>query len=145
MSGNSGTLAQAIVTWGTEIRQAFADTRADFGARFDGVETRLDRVETRLDGVEERLGNVEGRLGAVEERLGTVEGQVSHLRRVVGRVEGKTDQVALTARNIQVRMAGLEQSLLHSQVGNIESNVRMDTFENRITLIEKRLDLRDQD
>lgn len=65
--------------------------------------------------------------------------------RILERVETRLDQAIRALTGVQVRQTALEATLAQGLVQGAGQNARQDDFEARLILIEKRLELRDQD
>jgi hypothetical protein len=77
------------------------------------------------------------------DQMGTLAAATDRNTRVLERVEGTVDRTAEEVRNLLVRMSSLEALVGHVAVGIGALNGRLDGFEGRLVLIEKRLELRD--
>jgi uncharacterized coiled-coil protein SlyX len=62
----------------TEIARR-ADVHA-LGARLDGLETRVGRLETRMDGLDARMDGLETRMGRLEARLDGLDARMGELK-----------------------------------------------------------------
>lgn len=62
-----------------QVLDQLVELRGFLELKFEGIETRLDRVEIRMTAVEGRLTGVETRLDRVEIRLTSVEERLSSL------------------------------------------------------------------
>jgi hypothetical protein len=80
---------------------------------------------------------------ALADRLEVLVTAVDRNTRVLERVETKADRTAEEVRNLSVRMSSLEALVGHIAVGIGALNGRLDGFETRLVLIERRLELRD--
>jgi hypothetical protein len=64
-------------------------------------------------------------------------------RNTLKAIETKADRTAEEVRNLSVRMSSLEALVGHIAVGIGALNGRLDAFETRLVLIERRLERRD--
>ena len=62
-------------------------------ARFDGLEEKVDRLETRFDGLEEKVDRLETRFDSLEVRFDGLEEKVDSLETKSDRIDAKTDRI----------------------------------------------------
>ena len=62
--------------------------RADFNARMDRMEARMDLMDGRMDRMEARMDRIEARMDRMDERMDRIETCLAELGERVSRIEG---------------------------------------------------------
>lgn len=112
--------------------------------RFDGLESRFEKLETRFDGLESRLAVLETRLDRVEARLESLETRVGTLEARLDQSIADTKAMWLEVaaqisdiRQGQHRIEGDMRAMRHATVGTIAVLERAQAaMEDRVARLE---------
>ena len=88
---------------------------ADAKQRFDGIETKIDRLETKVDQIDARIGRVETKVDQLDARVGRLETKVDQIDARLGRVETKVDQLETKVDQLETKVDQLETFAIDAQ------------------------------
>jgi chromosome segregation ATPase len=112
-------------------------------ARFDKMDGRFDAMDARFDKMDGRFDAMDGRFNATDERLDRMEGTINATYRRVERMEIKVDRTADDMADVKVGLIALEQINAAKTVVSATQSNQIARLDSRVSLIERRLELRD--
>ena len=89
------------------------------------------------------LGMLGDRMEQMQSHMEQMHGEQRRLTSILERVEGKVDRVAAELNLVRPRLTAVEQDAAGRDVRTATAHARIDDQEVRLSLIERRLELRD--
>ena len=112
-----------------EMLEMLVEGQRQIFGRLDGIDTRLDKVDTRLDGIDTRLDKVDARLDGIDARLDKVDARLDRIDEELSSMKNRLDILTERHRLLEKKF---------DRMINFDFKQMQDTLDTIVTLLQIR-------